>query len=543
MPQSEIAQKLQRLRGTYRETLPQRLWEIRDCWEAFVLGHERSGVAEELYHHLHRLAGSAHTFGLPRVSAAARRCLDELRPVCNQSGASLSPQARQICEDSLDEIADSLWQTGPVEELPTTDLTLQPVSPAGISVFAMPGDTALSELAERLREKDYKIAVHPNTDESPPFADQDSQAVLFDLNLVAPGTEDGLRAQYQGLAVGALAGINDFEARVRAVRMGAQALFTRPFDLSEISLWLDNYLGLREEDAGRIMYVTGGKAKLAGIDAHLSRQGYRVESLAHIESLLQNLSAFGPELIVIDGPDGPFSAREIASAVRVDRKALGLPILVVGEPDLATLSGAGPIASIQFTPDDSRLLLAAVSELLCRGRLLRSMMTRDSLTLLPNHGECHNQLRLALLRAERQGQNFCVGMVDIDHFKSINDQFGHAHGDRVLRNTARFIARTLRRTDVVGRYGGEEFLIILPDTDLGNARLIADSLRQNYAAFNQGQESDPFHATLSIGLAAYPAFHSAEGLLRAADASMYRAKQEGRNRVVAAVPTSTTSGP
>lgn len=540
MPQSEIAQKLQRLRGSYRESLPQRLWEIRDCWEAFVLGHERSGVAEELYHHLHRLAGSAKTFGLPRVSAAARRCLEELRPVCNQSDASLSPQARQICEDSLDEIADCLWQTGPVEEFVVTESPHQPGSAAGISIFAMPGDAALSELAERLRQKDYGVTVHPHT--ADPVPDQESNAILIDLNLVAPGAEDALLSRYQGQAVGALAGINDFEARVRAVRMGAQALFTRPFDLAEITLWLDNYLGLREENAGRIIYVTGGRAKLAGIDAYLKRQGYRVESLTNLEALLKNLSGFDPELIVIDSPDGPFSAREIAAAVRVDLKALALPILVVGNPEIATGESTPRIASVQFTPDDPQLLLAAIRDLLCRGRLLRSMMIRDSLTLLPNHGECHNQLRLALLRAERQGQSLCVGMVDIDHFKAINDRLGHAHGDRVLRNTARFIARTLRRTDVVGRYGGEEFLIILPDTDLGNARQIADALRKGYAAFNQGQENDPLHATLSIGLAAYPSFHSPEGLLRAADESMYKAKQDGRNRTVAAIPNSTLSG-
>ena len=544
MGKSDIIRKLQDMRSRYRETLPQRLWEIRDCWEDFAQGQEHSGVVEQLYQHLHNLAGSAETFGLPHISSCARRCLDQLRPLYSGEQTVLVSQSLRICEDSLEEIFDSLWYSGASQDGPDKLTTEPDTATWPVILYAMPGDPSLTNLAESLKQKDLPIQVHSTLPGGEVSDETDCSAFLLDLNLVSPGSEPVLANHWLGRPLAVLAGANDFKTRVRAVRAGADTLFNRPFDVAEITGWLESHTRRDDLEQGRILVLTGNNSLLPGIETHLAQRGYETEHLKDPNQLLQHLAAFRPELVIIDGASPPFSDREIAAAIRIDPKNVTLPILLVTDsaPAERLVWGTHDPEVIRVPSTSIRALIQVVREQLCRSRRLRSLMSRDSLTQLLNHGECQQQLRLALLRAQRYGQNLCVAMVDIDHFKAINDRLGHARGDHVLKSTARLMTLCLRRTDLIARYGGEEFLLVLPDTDLDNARHIADSLRQRYAAFNHGQQDQPLHASISIGLADYPAHSSPQALLRAADQALYQAKREGRNRTIAAHSQTTPNG-
>jgi diguanylate cyclase (GGDEF)-like protein len=128
-----------------------------------------------------------------------------------------------------------------------------------------------------------------------------------------------------------------------------------------------------------------------------------------------------------------------------------------------------------------------------------------------------------------------VLMVDIDHFKQINDEHGHLVGDIVLRDVARVMREALRTVDAVGRYGGEEFMIILPHTPREEAWKTAERLRQKVAdhAFTSSRKGAGLHVTVSVGVASYPSekVDTPSALIRAADEALYRAKEKGRNRV------------
>ena len=165
---------------------------------------------------------------------------------------------------------------------------------------------------------------------------------------------------------------------------------------------------------------------------------------------------------------------------------------------------------------------------------LENQARRDSLTGLLNRREMLRLAEQEMVRARRQGSTFSLLMLDLDDFKSINDRFGHPTGDEVLRHVAELMTHAIRQTDQVARFGGEEFLLLLPDTSEENALHLADKLRQKLADTPVASLGTP--VTASIGLACMAAGNtqSLDVLLRHADDALYQAKHEGRNRTVAA---------
>lgn len=174
------------------------------------------------------------------------------------------------------------------------------------------------------------------------------------------------------------------------------------------------------------------------------------------------------------------------------------------------------------------VLLTLVAILVRISRLQQDALY-DMVTGLRNHRYFQVRLREELQRSERAGQPSALVMIDLDNFKRINDQHGHARGDEVLRLVAATLVRSTRQTDVVCRYGGEELAVIMPGTPRADAMMVAERLRR--AVAEQSGPND-IRVTVSVGVACYPE-HSklADGLIAASDAAMYRAKNAGKNRV------------
>jgi diguanylate cyclase (GGDEF)-like protein len=169
---------------------------------------------------------------------------------------------------------------------------------------------------------------------------------------------------------------------------------------------------------------------------------------------------------------------------------------------------------------------------------LRSQSIKDPLTGLYNRRYLEETLEREIRRAVRSEQALGVLMLDLDHFKKFNDTYGHDAGDTVLRETASFLSKSIRAEDIVCRFGGEEFVVILPTAELNNAHARAERIRsklRELTVLHQGQSLGI--VTVSVGVAALPEHGtSPRELLDAADAALYRAKREGRDRVVDAVP-------
>jgi len=184
------------------------------------------------------------------------------------------------------------------------------------------------------------------------------------------------------------------------------------------------------------------------------------------------------------------------------------------------------------------LLAAAISlSLVSRSQRLLQLATSDSLTALFNRGYVDDRLAIELGRARRYGKLLTIAVIDADHFKALNDAHGHPVGDLVLQKIGAILRESCRQSDTVGRYGGEEFVVLLPETDIETAQRKVEYLRDLVARtpIELGATGERVQITISAGLASFPQDgQEAAELFALADERMFQAKREGRNRVVAA---------
>lgn len=167
---------------------------------------------------------------------------------------------------------------------------------------------------------------------------------------------------------------------------------------------------------------------------------------------------------------------------------------------------------------------------------LREYANRDGLTGIANRRYLETRLRDEFSRWQRYGGELSVLLFDLDHFKSINDRFGHAVGDTVLRVIARRVADAVRAQDIFGRFGGEEFALLLPCTTLADAMIVAEKIRMTICEAPVEAEGVQVAVTASVGAAAArPGLPTGDVLINEADAALYSAKRQGRNRIVALV--------
>jgi two-component system, cell cycle response regulator len=200
-----------------------------------------------------------------------------------------------------------------------------------------------------------------------------------------------------------------------------------------------------------------------------------------------------------------------------------------------------PYGMFSWSAQISRLIMMLTASalsiaLVSRSQRLLQAATSDPLTGLFNRGYVDDRVAMELSRAQRYGKALTVAVVDADHFKALNDTHGHAAGDVVLKKLAEVLRGSLRQSDTTGRYGGEEFVVILPETDMETARRKVESLREAIANMPivLPDRQEMVRVTISAGLASYPEDgEDAAELFATADERMFEAKHAGRNRVVA----------
>ena len=180
------------------------------------------------------------------------------------------------------------------------------------------------------------------------------------------------------------------------------------------------------------------------------------------------------------------------------------------------------------------LLAAVVKTKIERYREMQRHSHHDSLTGLLNHSAAKNRLHLLVQSLQNLPEPLCVAMLDIDHFKSINDTYGHPVGDQVIRSLAWLLKGRLRASDIIGRYGGEEFIVVLRSANLDEAETVLDRIRADFATLPHAHAAGTLRATFSCGIACFPAWTSGNDLTHAADEALLEAKRLGRNRIVRA---------
>jgi two-component system cell cycle response regulator len=243
-----------------------------------------------------------------------------------------------------------------------------------------------------------------------------------------------------------------------------------------------------------------------------------------------------------------FDALRLCSQLRSLERTRNIPILVIAEPD----NNARMVRGLEIGVNDFLMRPIDRNELLARARsqvrkrryterlrdnvqMSIEMAITDALTGLFNRRYMESHLSTLVEQAASRGKPLTVMVIDIDYFKAINDGHGHDAGDDVLRDFALRIKRSIRGIDLACRYGGEEFVLVMPETDMAVAAMVAERLRRRIAAepFAIEQGSRVIPVTISIGIAALrDKDDTAASVLKRADQALYRAKRDGRNRVV-----------
>lgn len=332
-----------------------------------------------------------------------------------------------------------------------------------------------------------------------------------------------------------LSGRDDFEARLSAVRAGCSAYFLKPAKPLDLAAALDDLMSDRQEEPFRILIVDDEPEVAEYHSLILEEAGMLVQQIHKPALVLDALRTFNPDLVLADMYMPNCDGVEVAAIIRQVPEYVGLPIVFLSSETnrkkqfTAMQVGVEGFITKPVVPEE---LVASVALRADRMRTLCSLMAKDSLTGLYNHTTTTEMMTAALSHAMRQQETLAVVMMDLDKFKTVNDTYGHMAGDQVIVAIARLLKHRLRTTDVIGRYGGEEFALLLKNVSPEKAEELVNELRDDFSKiiFNSGNEQ--FKVTFSAGISLYPGYNSAEDLRLAADAALYKAKEQGRNQVV-----------
>ncbi|MDX1647076.1 MAG: diguanylate cyclase, partial [Longimicrobiales bacterium] len=328
----------------------------------------------------------------------------------------------------------------------------------------------------------------------------------------------------------------DLDARVGAVRAGAAAYLVKPVDVDDLAELLDRLTRKETEPPPRVLVVDDSDDTARLYAAALEEAGMLTRITTDPREVTRMIRDFGPEIILLDLYMPDIRGDELAQVIRQRPALQSIPIVFVSaETDERLQTRALGHGGDDFItkPVDLETLTSSVAIRAQRYRILRAAMQKDGLTGLLNHRNVKELLESEVDRAQRTGSPLSVAMLDIDRFKGVNDRYGHPVGDRVIKSLARILTQRLRRSDVIGRYGGEEFLLVMPDTPVVQAAAVVDGLRATFATLRHGSGSGSFECSFSAGVVeARDGEETGSQVVARADEALYRAKEGGRNRVV-----------
>ncbi len=328
------------------------------------------------------------------------------------------------------------------------------------------------------------------------------------------------------------------ETIVQLQRAGADACVPVGDRVSDVLSRILDLVQAKEQDVPRVLIVEDSATAVAHITRSLTQHGIDSRAISDPRNLLEAAVDYRPDVILMDMYMPFCTGVEVTRALRQLKEYQSTPVIYLSsETDIAQQVEALRLGGDQFLtkPINPVILAAVVKTKIERYRDMLHSGQHDSLTGLLNHTASKNRLDVLVKECSPVG-DIAVAMIDIDRFKSINDNYGHPVGDQVIRSLAWLLRGRLRSTDLIGRYGGEEFIVALPGAGINRAMALLERIREDFSELPHAHAHGTLRASFSCGVATLADFGNGVDLIQAADDSLLQAKRQGRNRIIANIP-------
>ena len=551
MHPNDTLEKIRLLSKKYAQQLPDKISQIETVFNNLCNENQPDKNLKELLRMVHTLSGSASSFGFSALGSSAR-ILENLLKGIIAEGITITDKAQtkiRACIEDLKQKTDIQGKTSG-RESHTEDLSStlaashsHPAYDKKLIYICDDDHMLLNNLSLQISHFGYDVKTFTEpagltqaTKETIP------SAIIMDMmfsNSKTTGSETVSEIKQrinEPLPVIFMSGSSSLDVRLSAARAGGDAYFIKPINISVLIDKLDTLASDKVLSAPYRILIVDDDPELANYySLILTHADMATTIITKPLEVMTSLIEFNPDLILMDMYMPDCNGIELAKVIRQIESFVSIPIVFLSaetnlDKQLTAMSmGGDDFLTKPIKPDH---LISSVKTRAERMRIIRAFMDRDSLTGLLNHTRTKENLDISLDRAKRQNTSLSFAMIDIDRFKSVNDTYGHPTGDRVILSLSRLLQQRLRKTDIIGRYGGEEFAVILNDTSEQTAIKVMDEIRLSFSQIKHQSGKKDFYVTFSCGIAAFPFFADATNLCNASDKALYEAKHSGRNQVV-----------
>lgn len=539
---NSLSDRMRMLLDTYARELPNKIGDIEGKWRILLCSGDYQNYINDVLRSFHTLAGSASTFGYVHLSEVARNG-EELLKSMQKDRLSFeeTAQAINVCLEKMKKMCENQSVHSPAK-CAVSQNSAEGCEREKRTVFLVEDDVLLaSSLALQLECFGYDVTMFHDLREMEQVLTHVTPAAIIMDMMFPEGETAGADAinrwrlsHSEYIPVLFISRRNDIISRLEAVKAGSDAYFLKPVRVSDLIVKLDELIYKADIDPYRILIVDDDKALAEYYSMLLEQHGMESSIVNNPLEVLEYLSIFSPDLILLDlnmpGCDG----YHLAKVIRQVPAYFSIPIVFLsGETQLDLQLQAMGIGGDDFLikPVDSKYFISSVRIRAERMRMLRSFMERDGLSGLYTHTPMKGCIEQEFLRSVRNNSKMTLAILDLDRFKTVNDTYGHSTGDMVIVVLSRLIRQRLRKSDIIGRMGGEEFALILPDTPVDCGYSIIEEIRENYELIEHETKMGTFCSTFSCGIAQMPGYTDANSFYDAADMALFDAKKMGRNRI------------
>lgn len=500
---------------------------------------------------VHSLRGSSGTLSFLELSTKLGVIENQIAP-CEKDFALFQHVIDLVDQQMNDLIRQSELSPNPllllyVEQIESAETKIEPdkeeitsQSYRDISIALLDNDEASSAVTIKLLTGfGFKINAYKNISFlQQAISNSTFKLILIDIENTQDTTEDifkfclELNKAKQDVFI--LSTDNSFTLRLNAIRAKVNNFLLKPVNITTLVSKIRKNFKLDFTRPYRVLLLDDQASVGTFYKTLLENEGVQVLAINDAEKIMTELDSFHPDVFLLDMHMPNISGLEVAKLLRQQAKYDYVPIIFLSSDDdvdtkLEVLEcGADDIISKSTAPN---IIVQQIDSRIQRGQEIRYLASRDSLTGVLNHGQIMDAAAHALRMSTRQTKPTIVVMIDLDNFKSVNDKYGHLGGDKVLISLGQLLLQSVRDTDYVGRYGGEEFMVVFNEAELNVIEHKMNSILTAFSHLNYSVDTATFNCSFSAGLASSEHYDKLSELIAAADGALYEAKEAGRNRV------------